>query len=227
MSLKGLVAELRTSVDRLGDESVNLEGAANRLAELLGKEIEEAQKAPEPEADIDHYKIFRSYVEHEDALINNRLTWTTAIQGFLFAIYSFMGAGWNGNETQNVTQAVRQRLVQDLPKLGIFAAIASYVGVLAAVLAIQTLDRDWKVVLKTFPRKAPLPALVGGGNEVAHWMGLFAPILYPIGIGVAWACSMWPNSCHALIFIIAPTLLIPPVLLRYVIHQPAPPSDRT
>lgn len=33
------------------------------------------------------YEVFRDYLKHEDALVNNRLTWTLTIQGFLFAAY--------------------------------------------------------------------------------------------------------------------------------------------
>src|SRR5437879_8379854 len=44
----------------------------------------------EERADIrDLYRIFRTYVEHEDDLINQRQTWNLTIQGFLFASYAF------------------------------------------------------------------------------------------------------------------------------------------
>jgi hypothetical protein len=36
----------------------------------------------------ERYKLFREYVEHEDALINNRLTWLITIHGFLYAAYA-------------------------------------------------------------------------------------------------------------------------------------------
>ncbi len=35
------------------------------------------------------YEMFRSYVEHEDDLTNNRITWMLAIHGFLYASYGF------------------------------------------------------------------------------------------------------------------------------------------
>jgi hypothetical protein len=35
------------------------------------------------------YSKFREYVQHEDNLINNRMTWMLAIQGFLYAAYGF------------------------------------------------------------------------------------------------------------------------------------------
>lgn len=36
---------------------------------------------------MDVYEIFRSYVRHEDNLINNRMTWMLSIHGFLYASY--------------------------------------------------------------------------------------------------------------------------------------------
>jgi hypothetical protein len=35
------------------------------------------------------YKTFREYIRHEDALINNRMTWVFTIHGFLYATYGF------------------------------------------------------------------------------------------------------------------------------------------
>jgi hypothetical protein len=39
------------------------------------------------ETDIKIYALFRDYVKHEDALVNNRLTWILTIHGFLYATY--------------------------------------------------------------------------------------------------------------------------------------------
>src|SRR5437763_1604980 len=45
---------------------------------------------PQERADTrDLYRIFRSYIAHEDDLINQRQTWNLTIQGFLFAAYAF------------------------------------------------------------------------------------------------------------------------------------------
>ena len=35
----------------------------------------------------EHFKIFRDYMQHEDNLINQRVSWNSTIQGFLFATY--------------------------------------------------------------------------------------------------------------------------------------------
>ena len=35
----------------------------------------------------EHFKIFRDYMQHEDNLINQRVSWNSTIQGFHFATY--------------------------------------------------------------------------------------------------------------------------------------------
>src|SRR5271169_5831898 len=39
---------------------------------------------------LTYYERMRSYVEHEDGLINSRLTWSLTIHGFLFASYGIL-----------------------------------------------------------------------------------------------------------------------------------------
>jgi hypothetical protein len=42
-----------------------------------------------PLLDLDVYDTFRKYIQHEDNLINNRITWMLTIHGFLYAAYAF------------------------------------------------------------------------------------------------------------------------------------------
>jgi hypothetical protein len=41
------------------------------------------------ELDLAVYDIFRKYVEHEDDLVNHRISWMLVIHGFLYAAYAF------------------------------------------------------------------------------------------------------------------------------------------
>ena len=36
---------------------------------------------------LTYYERIRTYIQHEDGLINSRLTWSLTIHGFLFAIF--------------------------------------------------------------------------------------------------------------------------------------------
>src|SRR5271154_2261501 len=42
-----------------------------------------------PLLDTETYQIFREYLQHEDELANNRLSWMLTIHGFLYASYAF------------------------------------------------------------------------------------------------------------------------------------------
>jgi len=42
-----------------------------------------------PLLDTEIYRIFREYLQHEDGLANNRLSWMLTIHGFLYASYAF------------------------------------------------------------------------------------------------------------------------------------------
>jgi hypothetical protein len=53
----------------------------------------QAGESPPPDIypllDTATYQIFREYLQHEDGLANNRLSWMLTIHGFLYASYAF------------------------------------------------------------------------------------------------------------------------------------------
>lgn len=202
MTLKALVAQLRISINQLDSDSMSLESATDQLAALLGKAERKLQQSPQCEPSLEYYKVFRSYIEHEDALINNRLTWATAIQAVLFGIQTF------------ADKAARLEYVQHIPLLGIFVAFASWTGVAAAVLAIRKLNRVWELIKKSSSIHNSLPKLIGGGSTLAHGLGLVAPTLYPVGIGIAWGRLAFPGSFPCIIIVGMILLLVPIVFHR-------------
>ena len=52
--------------------------------------MEEANTFLESISGIQYYKIIRSQIEHEDNLINQRLSWFVAAQAFLFSAYAIL-----------------------------------------------------------------------------------------------------------------------------------------
>jgi hypothetical protein len=58
-----------------------------------------------PLLDTETYQIFREYLQHEDELANNRLSWMLTIHGFLYASYAF---------TVQTKLVVAQRINSDL-----------------------------------------------------------------------------------------------------------------
>jgi hypothetical protein len=52
--------------------------------------MEEGKILPESISGIQYYRIIRSQIEHEDNLINQRLSWFVAAQAFLFSAYAIL-----------------------------------------------------------------------------------------------------------------------------------------
>ena len=72
-----------------------------------------------PLLDIETYRIFREYLQHEDELANNRLSWMLSIHGFLYASYAF---------TIQTKLQVAQRINPDLPTNSPGAGSAGHAG---------------------------------------------------------------------------------------------------
>ena len=52
--------------------------------------MEEAKTVVESIPRIQYYQIIRSQIEHEDNLINQRLSWFVAAHAFLFSAYAIL-----------------------------------------------------------------------------------------------------------------------------------------
>ena len=110
----------------------------------------------------EEYDRFLSNIEHEDNLINHRLSWLLVSQSFLF------GASVAANPVPSIIRII-----------GIVSALASYVGLVAAILSIATLSR---LCEERIPDRFP-PAV---GAAPLHAMGLVAPIVIPPIFVLGW-----------------------------------------
>lgn len=159
----------------------------------------------------EHYKIFRDYVEHEDELIANRLSWNITIQGFLFATYGLSIQKLTEVLTPHGTYGPVSRIPLELkslqwltivlPVFGMLISGISFFGVQAAQNAIEGLNEIWARVPK--PEGSPLlPELTGGatrqsskigskqnparGANQNHSKGFWAPKIFPLLFIAAW-----------------------------------------
>jgi hypothetical protein len=158
-------------------------------------------RAPEaPKLDyLAIYNAYRDYLKHEDELINRRLSWNLTLQGFLFAVYGVtLQLVYNTTAYKLPPDTHFQRLPFVFPFLGITVAILSRIGVVAAQRAIDSLRDRWKGIadeLKTKGEELPVPALTGGGDEIANKFGNKSALI-PIVIILAWLLLMilpwWP-----------------------------------
>src|SRR5215831_731060 len=134
------------------------------------------------------YGAYRGYLEHEDELINRRLSWNLTLQGFLFAAYGVtLQAITNKSPNHDLTKHL-SILLYLFPLLGGAVSTLSYMAIYAAQKAIDQLREDWNAVakgLRCIGRGLPLPYLTGGGHDTANRYGTRAHLI-PLFIILAW-----------------------------------------
>ena len=152
------------------------------------------------ERSLDIYRLCRAKIEHEDELVNQRLTWLITLQGLLFTAYGFSisaeaaSLGSKGIEI-GASEAARHSydafmknlfsLRHGLSYLGIAIAFAALTGILAACRAI----RDDVSVMHGLPVKdlagKPLfPGIVNEGS--ANALGMTCALSVPFMLASVW-----------------------------------------
>lgn len=108
------------------------------------------------------YDRYRRNIEHEDDLINHRLSWLLIAQSFL------LGACVASGQAPTVVRAV-----------GIATCAATYISLLAAIVSIRNLCRAAGGTPPT-----GFPPVVSG--PLLHGMGLIGPLAVPLIFVAAW-----------------------------------------
>src|SRR5947209_10049125 len=102
--------------------------------------MEEAKTVPEPVSGIEYYQIIRAQIEHEDNLVNQRLSWFVAAQAFLFTAYAIL---LNAPSPMRIEKFATQQdiLFLLIPVAAIGMSILIYTTVIAAMMAMTNLRR--------------------------------------------------------------------------------------
>jgi hypothetical protein len=144
--------------------------------------MEEVKIVPESISGIQYYQIIRSQIEHEDNLINQRLSWFVAAQAFLFSAYAILLNAPSQVRLQSF--ATQQEILFILiPLVAIGVSILIYITVIAAMLATANLRR----LLKTHMNEkdsALLPPVQGHRQTLL--LGQASPILIPFLFMISW-----------------------------------------
>src|ERR687892_61360 len=102
--------------------------------------MEEVKTVLESISRIEYYQIIRSQIEHEDNLINQRLSWFVAAQAFLFSAYAILLNA--PSQVRLESFATQQKILFFLiPLVAIGVSILMYMTVTAAMLAMANLRR--------------------------------------------------------------------------------------
>ena len=112
--------------------------------------------------------------EHEDNLINQRITWLSLFQGALFAAFALIH-----DEPDNTLQSA----LPFIPWFGILINLAILVGVYAAIRAMYII-RSRADENEVTEEKYPLRGL--GVSDKTTSLGLVPPIAIPLLFLIAW-----------------------------------------
>ena len=131
---------------------------------------------------VHYYQIIRSQIEHEDNLINQRLSWFVASQAFLFSAYAILlNAPSQGRLRSFATQ--QDMLFYLIPLVAIGVSIVIYITVIAAMLAMANLRRLLESHLKE-EESALLPRVQGYRQTLL--LGQATPVLIPFLFMISW-----------------------------------------
>ena len=75
----------------------------------------------------------------EDALVNHRLTWLPAGQPLLFLAYATAATAKRGQNEELLSEAARQAALNWIPVAGIIMALAIWIGMWGAAVAMVKL----------------------------------------------------------------------------------------
>lgn len=142
----------------------------------------------------DLYELYRSYVRHEDSLINFRLTWYMVGQ-----TATTTGLGYFLSKSDGLAQV--SRLLDTWPAatllficaIGAVIAFVTLISVSSADRALASLKLSYE---KTMLPLAGFPSITGGGNG---WVAIFGSLMHfaiPILGLVFWgfiAFAVWAN----------------------------------
>ncbi len=164
------------------------------------------EKSPSPvsESDCEHslefYRLCRAKIEHEDELVNQRLTWLITLQGLLFTAYGFsisaeaaslgskgieIGASDAARHSYEAFMANLGTLRHGLSYLGIAVSFAALTGILAACRAIRDdVAAMQGLPVRDFTGKPLFPRVASEGS--ANALGMTCALSVPFMLAGVW-----------------------------------------
>jgi len=156
------------------------------------------QPVPDEPKPHETYEAFRSYVRHEDSLVNSRLSWNLTVQGFLFAGYGVLAQKAfefcaDGKTPIGPFNSLRSTMLV-LGLLGVMISLTSFVGICAANMATRKVRKQWQAKIDASPKlKGLFPALTGGGARGAEAAGQIPQFFLPVLFILAWLGIFWAS----------------------------------
>jgi hypothetical protein len=130
---------------------------------------------------LDHYRIIRGQIEHEDDLIGSRISWFVTSQSFLFSAYAIIATSITPGSVTNGTDP-KHTLLTIIPAIGIITSILLLLTVVSGFEAMNKLRSRWNGL-----GIAPTPGLPPiHGSRLTRLLGMAAPMLLPFLFMAIW-----------------------------------------
>lgn len=127
---------------------------------------------------LDHYRLVRSQIEHEDNLVSQRLSWFLASQSFLFTAYAITLNGPVQLHSQ-AFEAKERLLMYLLPLVGIISAALIWLSILAGFRAMRALREDfYRMIGNRLPSGLPVIQMTGGTLLGGQLGPLMLPVIF-------------------------------------------------
>ena len=144
------------------------------------------------------YSTIRTYVVHEDDLINQRTTWFTTLQNFTLVTFGLVYAKIFDTATGVVehnyhlsnTYSHFKYFLFVLASFGFVVSLLQFLAVSAAQRSISALEKRWDTYCFRKPKGLLLPPMTGGGDRPATTWGHRLPKFLPWFCTIAWLSAM-------------------------------------
>lgn len=158
---------------------------------------------------LERYKLFRSYLEHEDNLVNHRTTWFIQLHSFLIASYglifsSLVSIKLNPNienlGASYLLSGLASAVLVAITVIGLISAKTTRKSVIAAIKAIRELENDWDTLLQDVAKMQfarghklypSLPGLSGGGRRKSWQDGKRLASRLPDTLSYLWIVAIF------------------------------------
>jgi hypothetical protein len=130
---------------------------------------------------LEHYRLVRGQIEHEDNLVSQRLSWFLASQSFLFTAYAITLNGPVQLHFQ-VFEVQERLLMRLLPVVAILSAALIWISIFAGFQAMRKLRDDFELSCKNLP--AGVPSIQTTGRMLLG--GQVGPVSLPIIFLAVW-----------------------------------------
>lgn len=128
-------------------------------------------------------QLLRSRLEHEDNLINQRVSWLVSSQSFLLTGFAIAANG-PVQDPMLPAGALRARLMSLLPGVGIACALLVIVAMIGGLMALAELRQ---IARENFPAERT-PLVV---RTRIQFLGVSAPTVLPIVFLLTWIAIVW------------------------------------